>query len=112
MYLLIAVINNEELLEDIITGWIDIGITGATVMESTDLLQLISYNIPVFAGFRSLTSGGMSHNKTIFTAVRDKEILDRAVAYLESVCNETGKPRQGVYLIVPLMSFGKLGSEK
>ncbi|MCP4106805.1 MAG: hypothetical protein GY749_14920 [Desulfobacteraceae bacterium] len=111
MYLLIAVINDEELLEDIITGWIDIGITGATVLESTDLLQLISYNIPIFAGFRSLTSGGMRHNKTIFTAISDKEILDQAVAYLESVCRETGKPGQGVYLVAPLVSFGKLGKD-
>ena len=42
MNLLIAVVNNEELLKEIITGWLDMGITGATVAETTDLLQLIS----------------------------------------------------------------------
>ena len=111
MYLLIAVINNEELLEDLITGWLDIGITGATVMESTDLLQLISYNIPIFAGFRSLSSGGLRHNKTIFIAIEDRDLLKQAIAYLETLCNETGKPNQGVYLVTPLLTFGKLGIE-
>jgi len=111
VYLLIAVLNNEELLDELITGWLDIGVTGATVLESTDFLQLISSNIPIFAGFRTLTSGGMSHNKTIFTAIEDKEVLKQSVSYLETVCSETGKPHQGVYLVTPLVDFGKLGLE-
>ncbi len=111
MHLLIAVINNEELLDQLITGWLDMGITGATVVETTDLLQLISHHIPIFAGFRSLTSGGMIHNKTLFTAIDKQETLDKAVAYLEMICARTGKPHQGVYFITPLTAFGRLGLE-
>lgn len=109
MYLLIAVLNNEELLDQLITGWLDMGITGATVAETTDLVQLISHNIPIFAGFRSLTSGGMIHNKTLFTAIENQETLDKAVAYLEMICSQTGKPHQGVYFIAPIKAFGRLG---
>ncbi|MFP4473976.1 MAG: hypothetical protein ACLFOY_00355 [Desulfatibacillaceae bacterium] len=109
MYLLLAVINNEHLLEDILTGWLDIGITGATVVESTDLLRLISDTIPIFAGFRSLTSGG-PHNKTVFTAIESKEVLDEAVAFLETQCRETGRSHQGVYMVAPLLSFDHLGA--
>ena len=111
MNLLIAVVNNEELLKQIITGWLDMGITGATVAETTDLLQLISHHIPIFAGFRSLTSGGTIHNKTVFTAIEDRETLDQAVAYLEMICARTGKPHQGVYFVIPLKAFGRLGLE-
>jgi nitrogen regulatory protein P-II 1 len=109
VYLLITVLNNEELLNDLITGWLDIGITGATVIESTDSLQLISHHIPIFAGFRSLTSGGMPHNKTVFTIIRDKEVVDQAIACLEALCSETGKPFQGIYVVAPALSFGRLG---
>jgi hypothetical protein len=109
MYLLFVVINNEELLEELITGWLDIGIKGATVAETTSLLQLISHHIPIFAGFRALTSGGAHHNKTLFTAIEDREILDKAVAYLKALFNETGKPHQGVYFVTPLLDFGRLG---
>ncbi len=84
MYLLIVVINDEDLLEDLITGWLDIGITGATVMESTDLLQLISHHIPIFAGFRSFAGAGVQSNKTMLIGIEKKQVLDDAVEFLES----------------------------
>jgi hypothetical protein len=110
MYLLMVVINNEDLLDDLITGWLDIGITGATVLESTDFVQLISTHIPIFAGFRTLTGGGMHHKKTIIAAVEKKSALDNAVAFLESLCKKPGKPHQGVYFVAPLLQFAHLGS--
>lgn len=110
MFLLITVINNEEILEELITGWLDIGVTGATVSETTDFLQLISYHIPIFAGFRSLTSGGMRHNKTLFTAIADQTVLEEAVAFLEELCRQKNKPHQGVYFVAPLLQFGYLGA--
>jgi hypothetical protein len=110
VYLLTAVINNESLIDELITGWLDIGITGATVMETTDFIQLISTHIPIFAGFRTLTGGGILHNKTLFTAIEDEALLDEAISFLETICAETGKPHQGVYFVTPLISFGRLGS--
>ena len=111
MYLIIAVINNEELLDELMTAWLDMGITGATVAETTDLLQLVSHNIPIFAGFRSLTSGGIIHNKTIFTAIEDRELLDKASDYLETLCHNTEIPHQGIYFVLPLLTFRRLGLE-
>lgn len=111
MYLLVAVINDEELLDELMTGWLDIGVTGATVVESTDLLQLISHHVPIFAGFRTLTSGGMTHNKTIFTAIDRRQILDQAVAYLEALFHDAGRPHMGMYCVLPLLRAGKLGLE-
>ncbi len=109
MYFLVAVINNEDILDDLITGWLDIGITDATVIETTDSLQLISHNVPIFAGFRSLTSGGMPHNKTIFTASEDREILDQGIAFLEKICSDSGKPDQGICFVVPVEKLIRLG---
>ncbi len=112
MYLLTAVINNEELMNDLITGWLDLGITGATIIDSTGSLQLISQHVPIFAGFRALTSGGGSHNKTIFTTIEENEILDLAIDYLERICRETGKSGQGIYFVTPLTDMGQLGHEE
>ncbi|MBU1172603.1 MAG: hypothetical protein KKD44_23845 [Proteobacteria bacterium] len=109
MYLLTAVINNEELLDDLITGWLDIGISGSTVIESTDSLQLISHHVPIFAGFRVLTGGGMSRSKTLFTIIEEATILRQAVLYLKKICKETGKPHQGIYFVTKLADAGRLG---
>ena len=111
MYLIIAVLNNEELLDELITGWLDIGVTGSTVIETTDSLQLISHHVPIFAGFRALTSGGMQHNKTLFSIVESQALLDQAVAFLKTICQETKKAHQGVYCVVPLIQSGRLGQE-
>ncbi len=109
MYLLFAVIENEDLLDELITGWLDLGISGATVIETTGAIQLISQHIPIFAGLRSLTSGGGRHNKTIFTALDSEALLNAAIAFLESLCEQTGKPHQGVYFAVPIAHFARLG---
>ncbi len=111
MHLLIVVINNEDLINDLITGWLDIGVTGATVIESTDFLQLISTHIPIFAGFRSLTTKGMRHNRTVFSGIEDEEVLNQAVDFFKALCKGTGKPSQGVYFVVPLVQFGHMGGE-
>lgn len=111
MYLLIVVINDEDLLEDLITGWLDIGITGATVMESTDLLQLISHHIPIFAGFRSFAGTGIRHNKTLLIGIETTKILDNAVEFLETVCKETRKTSRGNYFVIPMVKAGYLGAE-
>ena len=111
MYLIITVINNEELLDDLITGWLDIGVSGSTVIETTDSLQLISHNVPIFAGFRSLSSGGMKHNKTLLSVIENKPLLDQALAFLEALCSETGEPHQGIYCVIPVINFSRLGSE-
>ena len=111
MNLLVVVINEEELLDELITGWLDLGVTGATVIESTDSLQFISHHVPIFAGFRSLTSGGMRHNKTIFTVIETPDILDEAVAFLETLCRKAGTPHQGIYFVISLDQFNRLGRE-
>ena len=110
MFLLIAVINNEDLLDELITGWLDIGVTGSTVIETTDSLQLISHHVPIFAGFRALTSGGMQHNKTLFSIIENKALLDEAVAFLKSVCTDS-QPHQGIFCVVPVIQSGRLGRE-
>jgi len=111
MYLLISVINSEEILNELLTTWLDIGVTGATIIESMDSLQLISRNIPIFAGFRALTDGGTLHNKTLFAAIENKKILDMATACLETLCNNTGKSSLGVYFVIPMTDFKRLGQE-
>ena len=112
MYFLIAVIHNEELFDELITGWLDLGITDSTVIETTDSLQRISQNVPIFAGFRSLTSGGMRHNQAIFTAIQDKGILDAAINFLETLCQEAAKPDQGIYYVLPMTHVKRLGDTK
>lgn len=109
MFLLVAVLNEEEVLDDVLTGWIEIGVTGATVLDSTDSLQLVSHHVPIFAGFRALTSGGMRHNRTLFAVIESEAVLDQAIGLLESVCS--GKESSlGIWFTLPVARFRRLGA--
>ena len=108
MYLLVAVIENEDLLDEVITGWLDMGISGATVIESTGALQLITQHVPIFAGLRSLTSGGSRHSRTIFTVVEDRQTLDTALGFLKRLCRSQSNPLHGIFFVAPVSDFGRL----
>ena len=49
MQLLIAVINDEERLDDILSGFLELGITGATIIDSEGMGHVLSHDIPIFA---------------------------------------------------------------
>ncbi|MDI6798192.1 MAG: hypothetical protein QMD09_14690 [Desulfatibacillaceae bacterium] len=110
MHLIVCVIKDESLLFEILTGWIDAGITGGTIVESTGALELLSDHVPIFAGFRSLVSGGNAYSKTLFTAVNDPAVLEAAIGWLKKVCQKAG-PDQGVYFVAPLSDMGHLGQD-
>ena len=109
MQLLIVVIDNEDILEDLLTGWLDIGVTGATLLDSTDSLELLSHHVPLFAGFRSLSGGRQRHTKTLLSAIEAPAVLEQAVCFLENLCARDGNGSGGVYMIVPLSAIGRLG---
>ncbi|MFG0331386.1 MAG: hypothetical protein ACF8PN_15975 [Phycisphaerales bacterium] len=51
--LLIMVARSESALDEIVTGLLDVGITGATVIESKGLGAILRQEMPMFAGLAS-----------------------------------------------------------
>ena len=43
-----------------------------------------------------------SSNKTIFTVVKEKELLDKAIAIVKSLCGDLCEPGKGVIFAIPL----------
>ncbi len=68
MRLLVAVINDPEKLDDTLAGFLERGITGATVINSEGMGQLLSHDIPIFAGLQTLISGSRPQNRVILSA--------------------------------------------
>ena len=107
--LLIVIIENEDILGELLTGWLDIGITGATLLDSTDSLHLLSHHVPLFAGFRGLAAGHRQHSKTLVSAIETPLMLQQAIAYLEDLCSRKDSTSRGIYMVAPLTAFGRLG---
>jgi len=110
--LMIFVLNREELLEEILSGFLEIGITGATIIDSMGMGRILAYDIPIFAGLRGTLSGGRPHNKTIFSVLPNKEVYEKAVLLVEDVCGSLDDPGNGILLSVPLSDVRGLRLEK
>lgn len=101
MQLLICVINQENKLDDILSGFLELGITGATVISSEGMARVLSHDIPIFAGLQTLISRARPQNQTIFS-VMDDEKVDGAIALLQEICGIESDPASGIVFTVPV----------
>ena len=101
MQLLIAVINEPEKLDEILAGFIEIGITGATILSSEGMGALLSHDIPVFAGLKTLINRSRPQNRTILSVV-DESLVDPAIALLQEVCGNLAVPATGIAFTIPI----------
>jgi nitrogen regulatory protein PII len=101
MHLLIAVINDPERLDDILSGFVEIGITGATVVSSEGMGRLLSHDIPIFAGLQTLISRSRPQNRTILSVV-DHDKVEPAFELLQDVCGDLTRPATGIVMTIPV----------
>lgn len=100
MQLLICVINQENKLDDILSGFLELGITGATVINSEGMGRVLSHDIPIFAGLQTLISRARPQNQTIFSVMDDRKV-DGAIALLQDICR-IGEPAAGIAFTIPV----------
>jgi nitrogen regulatory protein P-II 1 len=99
--LLIAVVNDPEKIDEILSGFLEMGVTGATVIGSEGMGRLLSHDIPIFAGLQTLIAGSRPQNRTIFSVV-PQDRLDDALAVLQEVCGNLASPATGIAVVVPV----------
>lgn len=101
MKLLLAVINDPEKLDEILSGYLELGITGATIISSEGMGKLLSHDIPIFAGLQTLISRSRPQNRTLFSVVEDDRV-EPAMALLQDVCGNLNDPATGIAFTIPL----------
>ena len=55
--LLVIVLKGHRRLESVIEGFLELALPGATVLDARGMGEIVSADIPVFSGFRSLFGG-------------------------------------------------------
>ena len=107
MYLLIIVLNREEFLEDTLSVLVELGITDATILDSQAMGRALAYEVPIFAGLRSLMEGRRIYSKTIFALVDDKEVGEDMVRLLGDMDIDLETPGVGRVITLKVESaFG------
>lgn len=101
MQLLVAVINQEEKLEEVLAGFLEIGVTGATVVNSEGMGRLLANEMPIFAGIEALARRTRPRNQMVFSVLAEEKV-DRAMALLQEVVGDFDVPATGIAFTVPL----------
>jgi nitrogen regulatory protein PII len=102
MQLLVAVINQPETLDDVLSGFLELGITGATIINSEGMARVLTHDIPLFAGIQTLISRSRTQNYTIFSVIEEDEKADAAFAVIQDVCGDLEEPGTGIVFTIPI----------
>jgi nitrogen regulatory protein PII len=102
MQLLVSVINQEEKLDEILSGFLELGITGATVIQSEGMGHVLSQDIPIFAGLQTLLDRSRPQNVTLFSVIEEDAKVDAAITLLQEICGNLEDPATGIAFTVAL----------
>lgn len=91
----------EDFLDEVLEAFLELDIRGATVLDSVGMGRILAYEIPIFAGLRSIIPGNRPYNKTIFTIIDEKK-LDSLVKAVEQICGDFSKTGTGIVFTVPV----------
>ena len=99
--LVVIILNQEEFLEELIQGFIELDVRGATIIDSVGMGQILSQELPIFGGLASLMTGARPYNKTILTVVEPEKIPEIKEVY-QQICGSLSDSGTGLILSIPL----------
>ncbi len=108
--LLVCIIKDHHQVEDILTGFLELGIRGATVVDARGMGQILSTDVPIFAGFKALFPGGGAGTYIIYSVVK-QTLIDDAIHLAEEVCGNLSKAGAGFVFTLPVSRVKGLAKE-
>jgi nitrogen regulatory protein P-II 1 len=101
MKLIIFVLNQEERLEEILEAFLELGINGATILDTIGMGRILAHDIPIFAGFQNLLHDTRPGNKTIISVVPEKKV-ERIIQAIEQIIGSLDEPGNGIFISLPV----------
>ena len=99
--LVIIFVNRAELMEDILEGFLEIGVSGATIVDTVGMGRILSHDVPIFAGIRKIFPGLSPDNKTIFLVTEEK-LTEDILTVVEDICGPLEQPGAGLAVVLPI----------
>ncbi len=110
MKLLVIVVNAPEMLEEVLEGLIESGVTGATVVDSVGMGHIIE-EVPLFAGMRSLFSSARPRNNLVFSVIADRQARE-SLGVMEKILDCSHGRGKGIAFVMPIDSVIGMGASR
>ncbi len=116
MYALFLVLNETDYLDEILARFVDVGVRGATILDSQGMASALASSqgkdVPFFGSLKVLFEGARPYNKTIFTVLDSEDLVERTVAAVKDVLGDVNRPGVGFMFSVPIGKVYQLNQKK
>ena len=104
MYMVMLVLDDTGHLDAVLDAWCGVGVSGATIVESTGVNRRQAARRRVYAryNFENLSVSDEGGNYTLFAIVPDEAIARACLAAAEGVIGDLGGANTGVLAAWPL----------
>ena len=102
--LLVAAVKGHRRVEGVMEGFLELGLPGATVLDARGMGQIVSKELPIFSGFRSLFPGAGEESYLILSVLAEEQV-EEAMAMLRDVCGDFAEQGTGIAFILPVTRF-------
>lgn len=105
MYMLLMVLDDATRLDDVLEAWIQAGVRGVTILESTGLQRIMRRKEAgsMFMGFSRLVQDTTVGHNTLFALIDSLQVAEAAVAATEAVLGDLRQPNTGIVFVVPVV---------
>lgn len=110
MRLILCILKDYRLVEDVLLGFVELGVTGATVVEGRGMGQIVGCEIPIFAALRGLFPGAAADSQIILAAVQN-DLAQPCFDLIEKVAGPLNAPGAGVVFSLPIEAAAGLANE-
>ena len=100
MKLLIIVLNSGDKLEEVLEGLIEVGVTGATVVDSVGMGRIIE-GVPLFAGMRNIFRSAKPRNNMLFSVIRSSQAAE-TMEVLDKILGCSVGKGAGIAFLLPI----------
>ena len=112
-FLVILVVDNIDDCHPVLEQWEKAGVTGVTILESTGLGRIrkagLRDDLPLIPSLRDLFQSSEVGHRTLFSVVKDQEMVDRMVKAAQEVIGDLDDPHTGFLFVVPVLQAYGLG---
>jgi len=112
MYLLYIILNETDYLEDILEKFVELGVKGATILDSQGMGRAILdsdiRSIPLFGYLKSVMQDSHPYNKTVMTVIHNKELLENTISSVRELMEDVSDTGAGFMFTVPIEGIYKI----
>lgn len=106
MYMIMYVSRDVDQASAMLDVWVKSGVTGVTILESAGMSQIMGGGIRADVGIvfslKSLLRAQEIHHRTLFSAIKDEETLNRVIEASTQQVGDWASPDEGVLFVWPL----------